>query len=158
MTRTAPARIEMTADLFDLVLSRLADGEMLEKLCEEPGMPSRSTVYAWMRGTPGARARMDEAIEARADWRIGKISELAGKAENGLVDPQSARVAIDAHKFIAARENPRRYGDKSAVQLSGKDGKDLISEKERDDLELARYFALVLTRAKKQIEQQESQE
>ena len=46
------------------------------------------------------------------------------------------------------------YGEKIQTELTGKDGKDLIPEK-RDDLELARFFAGILTNAAKQQESPE---
>jgi hypothetical protein len=91
---------------------------------------------------------MDEAVETRADWRAEKIHDLAVRVEAGKMDPQSARVAIDAHKMLAAKESPRRYGDKASVELAGKDGKDLIPESaKRDDLELARWLAFMWDKA-----------
>jgi hypothetical protein len=145
----AAARVDVTPELFEQLLARIIDGAMLDKLCAGPGMPSRSAVYAYMRKHPEARVFMDEAVEGRADWRASKISDLAAKVEANEIDPQSARVAIDAHRFMIAKEAPRRYGDK--VELTGKDG-NAIEVKDTTQIELAREIGFMLARARAAID------
>jgi len=141
-------RVEITPEVFDSILSRVADGAMLDKLCEEPDMPSRSGVFAFMRRRPEDRARMEEAVDARADWRAGKIHALALEVEKGKLDPQSARIAIEAHRYLASKEAPRRYGDKSALEITGKDGKDFVPEaKALSEIEAGQRIAFLLGRA-----------
>jgi len=148
------ARVSITPALFDAILDCIADGATLDKLCLEPGMPSRSAVYGFMRAIPGARARMDEATGQRADWRAGKIHDLAAQVEAGTLDPQAARVAIDAHRFLAAREAPGRYGDRAAIEHTGKDGKDLLPEpKPMGNLELARGLAYICRMGARELEE-----
>ncbi len=147
--KSVPAqRVEITPEIFDSILSRVADGAMLHRLCAEPAMPSRSGVFAFLRRRPEDRARMEEAVDARADWRAGKIHDLATQVEEGKLDPQSARIAIEAHRFLAAKEAPRRYGDKSALEITGKDGKDFVPEgKTLSEIEAAQRIAFLLGRA-----------
>jgi hypothetical protein len=56
-----------------------------------------------------ARAR-----EERADHRAEKIDEIAELTLQG----HAARVAIDAQKWLAAKEMPRRYGDHLNVEAN----------------------------------------
>lgn len=147
-------RVSITPALFEVLLDRIADGATLDKLCREPGMPSRSAVYAYMRAIPHARASMDEAATQRADWRAGKIHDLAAQVEAGTLDPQAARVAIEAHRFLVARESPGRYGDRAAIVHTGRDGKDLFAEpKPMSYFETARGLAFIFKMAARKSEE-----
>src|SRR5690606_15500761 len=56
-----------------------------------------------------ARAR-----EARADFRAERIDGYVKKIIDKTLPPDAARVAIDAEKWLASKEQPKRYGDKIA--------------------------------------------
>jgi hypothetical protein len=64
----------------------------------------------------------------------------------GAVDPQAARVIIDAEKWQMAHEQPRIYGDKLAHELSGKDGGPIEMRDADSDrkLNIARRLAVFL--------------
>jgi hypothetical protein len=65
------ARVSITPALFEVILERIADGATLDKLCQEPGMPSRSAVYAYMRAIPDAGpAWMRRLRSARTGVRV----------------------------------------------------------------------------------------
>jgi len=118
----------------------------------------------------------------RTSWALGLRSEASGRFEKGLapeqcihaqavaarlmaelcggrlaegtIDPSSARVISDNLKWLAAREDPKRFSERLSAELTGKDGKDLISEKPMDDLELARFLAWTIHKAEKRLEGQ----
>ena len=50
--------------------------------------------------------------QMRAMKNADKIEALALKCEQELIKPDSARVAIDARKWIASRLDPMQFGDK----------------------------------------------
>jgi hypothetical protein len=58
------------------------------------------------------------AREERADHRAEKIDEIAELTLQGRIDPLAARAAIDAQKWLAAKEMPRRYGDHLNVEAN----------------------------------------
>ena len=56
----------------------IADGEFLTEVCREAGMPSRKTVHAWAKGSPGfAQALADAFRQARAARRLAERRKLA---------------------------------------------------------------------------------
>lgn len=73
-----------------------------------------------------ARAKMCSA-EAHAS----RFKGLIDKVENGEIDPNAARVALDGLKWVACKLNPKMYGDKSQVEVSGKDGGALVVKWEK---------------------------
>ena len=84
----------------------------------------------------------------RAQGRISKIEEIVAKLETGKIDPSSAKVAIDAMKWLSQKEDPKRYSDVQRAELSGPNGRDLIPDQPRmSDFDLARLAAFYLTRA-----------
>jgi hypothetical protein len=62
---------------------------------------------------------------------------------DGKLDPQVARVAIDAEKWLAAKKQPKVFGEKVTNELVGKNGGPIVTE-EKSPIETARRIAYVL--------------
>ncbi len=86
-------------------------------------------------------------------WRDSRADLLpvVTRAEAVIYSQKFAGAAAD---LLNANIIARELGLAERQEHTGKDGKDLLPEK-RDDLELARFFAGVLTNAAKQQESQE---
>lgn len=110
-----------TTELEYEVLDRLSRMSMV-KVCDMPDMPVRSTIYLWMASVEGFSDKYARACDERADHRAEMIDDIAERCLSGEVDPQAARVAIDAHKWTASKLKPKKYGDKISAELSGVDG------------------------------------
>ena len=105
------------------ICERIADGDSLRFICEGDDFPERRTVFRWL-ATPDHEAfRRQYALarEASADADDDDIRDMAGRVEKGKLDPQAARVAIDAKKWSAGKRKPKVYGDKVALVGGGKD-------------------------------------
>jgi hypothetical protein len=74
-----------------------------------------------------ARAR-----EARADARSDKIDRPIDQMLKGEIKSDVARVAIDALRWQAGREQPKRYGDKILTEHTGRDGGPIQRAETRD--------------------------
>jgi len=111
-----------TPELEREVLSRLSRMSMV-KVCDMEGMPDRSTVYKWIDEIDGFSYKYARACDERADHRAEMIDDIAERCLSGEVDPQAARVAIDAHKWTASKLKPKKYGEKIQQEVSGPDGK-----------------------------------
>jgi hypothetical protein len=61
------------------------------------------------------------AKEEAADALAEDIIEIADEARQMRIDPNSARVAIDAYKWTASKLKPKKYGDKVDLTTNGKD-------------------------------------
>lgn len=107
------------AKLFPELCSMVAMGGNLDSICKEPGMPAHSTVIAWMMDDDAFAEEYARAREARADKRSDRIDDYVTRMLDGKIDPQQCRVAIDAEKWQAGKEQPKRYGDKQEVALTG---------------------------------------
>lgn len=144
--------------LADEICERIAIGETLTDICDEDGMPDRRTVIRWKNANEAfclayVRAREDQA-HSWAD-EIVSISDDGSrdytKTEDGreIVDHdhiQRAKLRVDTRKFLMARLAPRAYGERVALEHTGKDGAP-IETQDVTDRELAKRTAYVLRRA-----------
>lgn len=124
-----------TQEIADRICERLAEGESLRTICLSEDMPSRSMVFRWL-GEHGAfrdqyaRAReaqadaifddvIDIADDGRNDWMEKQVEgETVGWRENGESARRSA-LRVDARKWMLGKMQPKKYGDKIAVDHSG---------------------------------------
>lgn len=103
-------------EVADRIIDSLAEGNSLvSTLKEDEELPRYSTVMQWLRTNPSFAAMYARAREDQADHDADKIGDIAEQVVKGTVDPQSARVAIDAYKWAAGKRKPRVYGDRIAV-------------------------------------------
>lgn len=105
------------------ICERIADGDSLRLICEDEEFPNRRTVFRWLAASEHVEFRRQYALarEASADADDDDIRDMAGRVERGTLDPQAARVAIDAKKWSAGKRKPKVYGDKVALVGGGKD-------------------------------------
>lgn len=101
----------------DQILEAIAEGTgLVTFLKQRPDMPSYPTVMRWVRDNPQFAAQYAQAREDMADHDADKIADVAEQVAGGLIDPQAARVAIDAYKWSAGKRRPKRYGDKLEIE------------------------------------------
>jgi hypothetical protein len=101
--------------LAETICERIAEGESLRRICEDPGLPNRSTVHEWLRREPVFSDQYARARELQADHYADEIIEIADTEPN----PQRARVRIDARKWTAAKLRPKKYGNRRVVEHKG---------------------------------------
>jgi hypothetical protein len=116
-----------TPEIANEICARIALCESLKKICEDEGMPGIRTVMDWQRLHDDFRLNMAMAREHRADARSDEIDALIDQVKSGALDPHAGRVAIDAHKWQASKENLGRYGDRSVSEHIIKSGPDMES-------------------------------
>jgi hypothetical protein len=106
------------------ICERLADGESLRAICQGEDYPDRRTVNRWLADPEQAEFRRQYALarEASADSDDDDIRDIAHRVEKGELDPQAARVAIDAKKWSAGKRKPKVYGDATTLKHTGADG------------------------------------
>lgn len=106
------------------ICERIADGESLRSICETASYPDRKTVFRWLADPEFADFRRQYALarEASADADDDDIRDIAKQVQDGKIEPQAARVAIDAKKWSAGKRKPKVYGDSSTLRHTGADG------------------------------------
>lgn len=152
-----------SAGLADIVLALLAEGLSLSEICRRDDMPARSTVHQWIAdNVDGFTDKYARAREAQADRFADEIVEIADDSTNDWVERkrgkdtvtdldydhvQRSKLRVDARKWLMARMAPKKYGDRVAAEITGKDGKDLLPA-ETDPSRIALALLSVLQAAK----------
>jgi hypothetical protein len=116
---------EFTDEIFQEACDRMAGGEGLRKICEDPQMPSRQTFLRWIEKDSGRQAQYTAAREALMDWYAEEILTIAWDSSRDTIPAEGkkparcdnewvnrSRLKVDTLKFLMAKLHPKRYGDK----------------------------------------------
>lgn len=123
-----------TKELGDLICDKIATSNRgLAHICQEEGMPSRSTVHQWVIDNKEFSDKYARAREDQADFLAEEILTIADHSDKDTViiydkagNPvpvedkewtNRSRLRVDARKWISSKLKPKKYGDK--VELSG---------------------------------------
>ena len=115
-------RTPLLGDLPD-VFALIRAGNSLRQACTKLGFDEGRHAPRHRRRRVGrpfqqyARAR-----ESNGSFYADQMKAVAAKTLLGTVKADAARVAIDVYKWTAARMHPKAFGDKVAVEATGKDG------------------------------------
>lgn len=110
-----------TDKLADKICTLVAEGNSLRKIVEMPGMPARSSIYKWFKEQQAFSDQYEKAREEQADWYADEIISIA---DDSSIDPQRARLMVDARKWVASKLKSKAYGDKvqSEQKFIGENG------------------------------------
>jgi hypothetical protein len=137
-----------TPELADKICALVAEGMSLRKVCLIEEMPSRDTVYQWIVKHD---AFSDLYAKAKADGAIAMAEEILDIADDGSNDYmemlaangdespgvaayklhgehiQRSRLRVDTRKWLLAKLQPKKYGDKVDVNHDVAEGSQLAS-------------------------------
>jgi hypothetical protein len=121
-----------TDEIGEEILDRLAEGESLESICDDPYMPNATTVLKWAHDTEGKRSGAPAFSQdyARARtlgyWRMAdeiiSIGDEAMTLPDGSVDNaavQRARIRCENRKWMLSKMLPKQFGDKVTAEITG---------------------------------------
>ncbi|MGN7766981.1 terminase small subunit protein [Stenotrophomonas sp. 22692] len=117
--------------LADGICDLLVDGKSLRTICSTAKMPSRSTVIRWLAENEAFRNQYARARELQADTLAEEILDIADKAVLGerlkkdgkgkVLERQTgdmverSKLMIDARKWYAGKLQPKKYGERVAL-------------------------------------------
>lgn len=107
-------------EVADAICERIADGQSLRTICKDSDMPSKSTVFRWLKSDEEFSDQYARAKAEMADSLFDDILAIADNRENdrdedGRADVdhiQRQRLRIEARKWMAGKLKPKVYGDK----------------------------------------------
>ena len=79
------------------------------------GVPFQ-TVWSAIMSDDKRRATYEDAKMSRAHFHASKIEEILEDVEKGKIEPNVARVSIDARKWLSAKMYPKFFSDKFHLQ------------------------------------------
>jgi hypothetical protein len=109
-----------TPELAAKFCAAIAEGGSLRAVCAKAGMPSKATVFRWLREQPEFVKLYEQATDDRADWHVEEIIEIADKCAVDKDAVAKAKLRIYARIEAVQKMKPRKYGSK--VQLTGDGG------------------------------------
>lgn len=107
-------------ELAMMICERISAGESLNRICKEPSMPNKVTVFRWLAKHEEFSNYYAQARLVQADVEFDEIEELAATATPETV--QIVKLQVDTRKWSLARKSARKYGDKISQEVTGKDG------------------------------------
>lgn len=106
------------SELIDKILDRIAKGETLTKICEEPSLPSVSTFFRWLQADEQRWSDYLRARETQAHVFASRVVDVTYEQ----LDPATIKVRMDALKWAAARGSPKHFGDSTQLRHADADG------------------------------------
>lgn len=125
-----------TQEIADVICDRLAQGEGLNRICKDEGMPNRTTVINWvLDDREGFADKYARARETGYDVMAEEIIDIADDGRNDWMDKhhyagddtkafngehvQRSKLRVDSRKWLLSKMLPKRYGDRLEVTGSG---------------------------------------
>lgn len=117
--------------IFNHILREIENGRPLRRIIkEDEGMPNTETFYKWIDGDEEKTKLYQRACEDRADNLFEEILDIAddssldeiefkGRTLENKEFVSRSKLRVDARKWVVARLNPKKYGDKNTTILEG---------------------------------------
>ena len=94
---------------------RIGNGESLRGVSKDLGVPFQ-TVWSAIMSDEKRRATYEDVKMSRAHFHASKIEKILEDVETGKIEPNVARVSIDARKWLVAKMYPKFFSDKVQLQ------------------------------------------
>ena len=112
---------KITAEVQEIILSGLKAGKSLSAICRDE-LIDKSSVFDELGRNAEFADQYVQARKVQADALFDEVLEIADKCRAGADDVQKARLQIDARKWMCGKLAPKKYNDRSALELSGEGG------------------------------------
>jgi hypothetical protein len=106
-------------DQIEELLDRTAKGEPLSRICNDPRMPGRRTVYDMIEADEAFAAQFRAARARGVHALADECLDIADERATDAVQVADKRVRIDTRLRLAGKWLPREYGDKLDINHSG---------------------------------------
>lgn len=115
-----------TAEIEDEILSRIAKGQAVARICEDDWLPCEKTFYNRLEADPAFVQRYLRARERQADRIFEECLAIADSQEGDVITRDGvdvvnhdviarAKLRIDTRMRMAGKLKPKVYGDKVAI-------------------------------------------
>ena len=126
-----------TQDIADEICAGLAEGKSLRTVCKAEHLPCVASIFNWFRTQDGFLEQYTRAKEESADALTDEMLDIADDGTNDWAKQQlgedghevdvlhkehiqRSRLRIETRKWLASKLKPKRYGDKTTTEHTGK--------------------------------------
>ena len=113
-------------EIFDTICEKVINNRMSFNKAIEESPIVLSTFYVWIKENPSFEKSYNYAREIRSDIRFEELIDIADTPEEGVITTEKPtgieirkgdmeghrRLKIDTRKWVVAKMNPKKYGDK----------------------------------------------
>jgi hypothetical protein len=129
-----------TAKLGTKICERIAEGESVRSIVKDEDMPAASSIFRWLldHDKKAFWEQYEKARNIQAELMFEELLEIADDSSSDIETRtnvngdeyevanhefiQRSRLRVDTRKWYLSKVLPKKFGDKAAVELSGKDG------------------------------------
>ena len=116
-----------TPEVAEKFCAAIAEGNRsIRAICKLKGMPSKATVFRWMRAHPEFLEMYELAKDEQAETFIDEVVEIADRCKANKESVQKAKLQIYARIEAAQKMKPKKYGAK--LQHMGEGGGPITSK------------------------------
>lgn len=109
------SQVRYSEAVADEVIFLLANNKPLKFIERQPGLPNSSTIVRWAYEHEGFAIKCARARLIQSDLMAEEVAEITSEVREGKLSPEQGRVCINALQWLAAKKNPRVYGDKTIL-------------------------------------------
>lgn len=111
---------EQKIQIIEEISEGLMNGQSLRRICQSKTMPPKTTILRWLNDynnqelvTIIARARA-----MQCDAKFDEMDDILTDVRSKKLDPQAARVIIWALQWQLSKMQPKKYGERTAQDLT----------------------------------------
>lgn len=108
----------------EAVIQIISGGDSVMTACEQVGM-NKSTFFYWLIKDDNLADQYARARQSRADARFESLDDIMAELKEKKIDPQTARVLMDAIKWQCGKEKGAVYGDSTQLRHANADGSNI---------------------------------
>jgi hypothetical protein len=121
----------------------MANGESATQITKHAPMPTFARLLTWVREREDFQQQYARAMELRSSYWAELIMDVADDGRNDFMERQTragnvtafnaenvnrSRLRVDSMKWLLAKLQPKKYGDKTTHELTGADGGPILSK------------------------------
>ena len=131
-------------EITTAICARIAEGVSLRKICEMDGMPAKPTVFNWLARYPEFVDQYTRAKQQGAEVMAEELLEIADDGTNDWIEKldkdgnpigemlnhehvQRSKLRIDTRKWLLAKLQPKKYGEKIDLNHGGQEGNPVLA-------------------------------
>ena len=118
----------ISKEQLEQILDQISGGDSVSQACLD-AKASKKDLYRWANKNEENGALLSRAREEQQHALVDEMRELADSCDESNVN--STKLKIWQRQWNAARCAPRKYGDKTAIEVAGKDGGPLVVKWEK---------------------------
>ena len=135
--------VAYSVELAAEICTQIASGLSLQKVCQQPGMPSVHTIFMWLSDATKSEfsSNYTRARDMRSDKIFEETLDISDRADDDLLQVekldkdgkptgkvvlggnhvvvQRHRLMVDTRKWFLSRMDPKRFGDRQQVDHTG---------------------------------------